>query len=211
MGKQTVLGCGYGLGGGGFAYMLDTTYDVQIERDEADTIVKAYRRNAPEVVRFWKRLDKALVYASQNVGTEFSVIKGKISIKFTREDRFWIKLPSGRLLRYYQVRGERTPKGWNWSCFGRLKAGAGYGRVKIYGGALTGHIVQSSARDIMASAMVSLDALDHPLVLTVHDELVELDDDRFDEFEAVMSSRPEWLTPDFPLAVEAFQSERYRK
>jgi DNA polymerase len=211
MGKQTVLGCGYGLGGFGFAAMLDVTYDVQIDPDEAASIVKAYRRNAPKVRRFWKRLDAALLHASQNVGREFSIIKGKVSIKFTRADRFWLKLPSGRLLRYYDVQNAPTKKGANWSCFGRLKGGAGYGQVKIYGGALTGHIVQSTARDLMARAMVRLDELGHPLILTVHDELVETNDGRFEEFAEVMHSRPDWLTEDFPLAVDAFQTERYRK
>jgi DNA polymerase len=211
MGKQTVLGCGYGLGKFGFAAMLDTTYDVQIEEDEADKIVKAYRRNAPAVVRFWRRIDKALLHASKHVGTEFSIIKGKVSIKFTAKDRFWVKLPSGRLLRYYDVQHKQTRSGSNWSCFGRLKNGAGYGRVKIYGGAITGHIVQSTARDMMAYAMVNLDELGHELTLTVHDELVEADDGRFDEFQREMSKGPPWLTDDFPLAVDVFQTTRYRK
>lgn len=212
MGKQTVLGCGYGLGGGGFQFMLDTTYDVQIEREEADELVALYRKNARPVVKFWRRLDNALAHASENVGTEFAVIKGKISIKFTRADRFWLKLPSGRLLRYYEVEKKVDRRGRiSWSCFGRLKNGGGYGRVKIYGGALTGHIVQSTARDIMASAMVRLDDLGHKLVLTVHDELVAADDGRFDEFKREMTTRPAWLTKDFPLATDAFQTERYRK
>ena len=208
MGKQTVLGCGYGLGGGGFTGMLDTTYDVQIEREEADTIVAAYRKNAPAVVKFWRKIDSALAHASNHVGKEFVIIKGRLSIKFTRADRFYIKLPSGRKLRYYEVKKEVTRRGLNWSCFGRLKNGGGYGRVKIYGGAITGHIVQSTARDVIAEAMVALDAKGHELVLTVHDELVGFGD--FQELEATMQTPPAWLT-DFPLAVDAFQTERYRK
>ena len=82
--------------------------------------------------------------------------------------------------------------------------------MKIYGGALTGHIVQSTARDVIAAAMVELDRLGHALILTVHDELVSLDADNYPEFEQVMLRAPEWLD-NFPLAVEAFQSERYRK
>jgi len=210
MGKQTVLGCGYGLGGGGFTGMLDTTYDVQIEREEADTIVAAYRKNAPEVVAFWKRLEKALLAASNRVGTELVIIKGRLSIKFTREDRFFIRLPSGRKLRYYEVKKTPTRRGVDWSCFGRLKHGGGYGRVKIYGGALTGHIVQSAARDVVAEAMVNLDTKGHELVLTVHDELVGMDGDNYAEFEQEMQTPPAWLV-DFPLAVEVFQTERYSK
>jgi DNA polymerase len=113
-------------------------------------------------------------------------------------------------LRYYQVKKEVTRRGLNWSCYGRLKNGAGYGRVKIYGGALTGHIVQASARDVIAEAMVKLDARGHALILTVHDELVSLDGDNFAEFEEAMQTPPAWLT-DFPLAVDVFQTERYRK
>jgi len=171
MGKQTVLGCGYGLGKYGFQTMLDVTYDVQIDEDEADTIVKAYRKNAPKVTAAWRKIDGALNFGINNVGKKFAVVKGKIAMKFEAADRFWIELPSGRKLRYYQVKREKTSKGANWSCFGRLKSGAGYGRVKIYGGALIGHITQSTARDVVANAMVRLDKLDHKLCLTVHDEL----------------------------------------
>jgi len=210
MGKQTVLGCGYGLGPWGFMGMLDTTYDVQIEKDEASSIVSAYRANAPEVREFWGKLDRALNAAHKKPGKELAIIPGKLSIKFTDEETFFLRLPSGRRLWYYQVEKKIAGYRISWTCYGRLKSGAGWGRVKIYGGALTGHIVQSTARDVIVNAMLELDARGHPLILTVHDELVELDDDRFDEFNEVMKTPPEWLT-EFPLAVDTFQTERYRK
>jgi DNA polymerase len=210
MGKQTVLGCGYGLGEFGFMSMLDITYDVQITKEESGGLVSAYRKSAPKVVAFWKRLDKALIVAANDVGVEKVIQKGKLSICFTDDETFFLRLPSGRQLWYYQVERKGTAKGVDWSCYGKLKSGAGYGRVKIYGGALTGHIIQSTARDVIADAMVRLDDLNHALILTVHDELVSLDDDDFDEFRDVMEVPPAWLI-DFPLAVDAFSTERYRK
>lgn len=214
MGKQCVLGCGYGLGKHGFRSMLDKTYDVQIEEDEAETIVVAYRKNAPKVVKLWRRIDNALKAAHKAIGKRLRIAK-TLDVMFLSETEFHLILPSGRRLRYYEV--ERKDKMANgrmqtqWSCYGRIPATSQYGRVKIYGGKLTGHIVQSMARDVICNAIVELDRANFPLILTVHDENVTLDEgERFDEFVEIMETPPAWLI-DFPLKVDAFQTARYRK
>jgi len=203
MGKQTVLGCGYGLGRYGFASMLDITYDVQIEEDEADKIVKSYRKNAPKVVQFWDRIGKALTLAYQQQGTMIK-INSHVGVTFKTADQMHLILPSGRRLRYHKVKHTRE----GWKAYGRLKNGA-YGMDKIYPGKLCGHITQATARDVIAAAMVRLG--DRPLILQVHDELVMLNDGDFNGFVEAMETRPDWLDDTFPLAVEAFETERYRK
>jgi hypothetical protein len=42
---------------GGALGMLDIAHGTQIEREEAITIVAAYRKGAPAVCKFWKRID----------------------------------------------------------------------------------------------------------------------------------------------------------
>jgi len=210
LGKQAVLGAGYGLGHFGFMNLLDATYDVQIEETESKTIIGAYRKNAPAVVVLWRRIEQAMLFARSNIKKAIKV-NDHIGIKFPTKSEMHIILPSGRRLRYYQVEMKGAPNGkMSWSCFGRLKNGAGYGRVKIYGGALTGHVTQSVARDVVCYAMVNLWERDFPLILTVHDELVSINNDRFDEFVEVMETTPPWLT-NFPLKVDAFETVRYRK
>lgn len=206
MGKQTVLGCGYGLGAYGFSSMLDITYDVQIPIDEAKSIVNAYRKSAPKVVDFWDRIGKALMHARRNIGMVVK-IADKLGVTFKSLTEFHIILPSKRRLRYYNVTWDKKT---GWKAFGRLPSGAGYGDVKIYPGKLCGHIVQSTARDVICEAILTLDQRGFPLVLTVHDENVTLANDRYEEFVEIMQTPPAWLT-DFPLAVDAFHTERYRK
>lgn len=206
LGKQTILGCGYGLGHNGFMSMLDTIYDVQLDEPEARTIVQAYRKNAPKITSFWDRIGKAVNSASKNVGKRLKV-NDRLWITFKTPTEMHIILPSSRRLRYYDVKHTRQH---GWTAYGRLPAGQGYGETKIYPGKLTGHIVQSTARDVVSNAMVNLDKEGFPLVLTVHDELVSLANRRFDDFQRIMSTPPEWLT-DFPLATDAFETVRYRK
>ena len=89
-----------------------------------------------------------------------------------------------------------------------------YTRQNTYGGKLTENVVQALSRDMMAEAMLSVDAggLYVPL-LTVHDEIVaEVPEGRgsVKEFEDLISILPEWAEG-FPLAAEGWRGKRYRK
>lgn len=202
MGKQTVLGAGYGLGRNGFRYMLDVTYDTQISEGEAEKIISAYRAASPTVVRFWGRIERTIRAAKEKGKGLY--IKKPLGVKWTDEETFFIRLPSGRKIWYRQV--EMTDR--EITCFGRLKTG-GYGRIKIYGGAITGHIVQATARDFMAAALLRLDDAGFELFLTVHDEAVARDGN-LPQFERVMRQFPEWAVG-LPVDADCFRTERYRK
>lgn len=205
MGKQTVLGCGYGLGKYGFTHMLDEVYDVQISEHEADNIVKAYRRSSPAVVKLWKAVEKGVRNAFRNPGKLLKDIHG-LQYKAGRSS-FFIQLPSGRRSYYRNVKF----KGNEITCFGRLKNNAGYGNVKIYGGALVGHIVQGTARDLMANTLLRLDAAGFKTILTVHDEAVCLDQPKqLDQFKEVFLDLPDWAK-DWPVDADCFATSRYRK
>jgi DNA polymerase len=210
MGKQAVLGAGYGLSGRGFRYMLDQTYDVQIDLIEADHVVDVYRTANRMVRKLWKKLEALVLHALSNPGNTYGY--RKIKAHAVDRQNFHLILPSGRRLRYYRVRFEEWGNWFTASYFGRLPSGAGYGRIKLYGGAMTGHVTQSTAREMVAEAMVRLDHAGFPLLLTVHDENVCLHDGRSEEMQALMSRRPDWLDDDFPFAQDHFHTpERYRK
>lgn len=73
--------------------------------------------------------------------------------------------------------------------------------------------VQALARDMLAEAMMRLEMAGYRVVLTVHDEIVAEAPHGFGsmkEFDRIMSEVPDWAE-DFPVAVEGFEADRYRK
>lgn len=73
--------------------------------------------------------------------------------------------------------------------------------------------VQAIARDIMADAMLRLDAAGYPLVLTVHDEIVpEVADGvgSVEEVKEIMCALPAWAAG-FPIAAAGEETIRYAK
>jgi DNA polymerase len=121
---------------------------------------------------------------------------------------FVIRLPSGRMVRYFDPQCSREEG---------LRAATKKGgpRWKWYGGALFQNSVQSIARDILADAILRLEEHDLNVILHVHDEVIlEVDADKADECFTkaveIMSTPPTWL-PKIPLAVEGHILERYEK
>jgi DNA polymerase family A len=87
-------------------------------------------------------------------------------------------------------------------------------RYALYGGLLTENVVQAMARDVMAAAMLRLEAAGYPAVMTVHDEVmceVPIDSTgTLQEFLKLMQVRPRWAE-DLPIAVDGWCGGRYRK
>jgi len=88
--------------------------------------------------------------------------------------------------------------------------GGKWDRVGTWGGKLAENITQACARDVMAEAMLKLEALGATLLLTVHDELVVRNNLLLSKFKDAMVTPPSWATG-LPIDVEIFQSRRYRK
>jgi DNA polymerase len=86
-------------------------------------------------------------------------------------------------------------------------------RTSTYGGKSCENICQGICRDIMADAMLRLEAAGYPVVLTVHDEIISevpKDFGSVEEYEALVSTVPAWAKG-FPLTAKGWRGERYKK
>jgi DNA polymerase len=82
-----------------------------------------------------------------------------------------------------------------------------------YGGTWTENVVSGIARDLLADAMLRIEAAGYPIVLHVHDEVVAEVPERFgstDEFSHLMTRKPAWAL-DLPIAAKAWAGKRYTK
>lgn len=215
MGKQVVLGAGYGLGHRGFRRLLDETYDVDVSEEFAQRVVKVYRAANPAIVKFWGLLERGWAFATQKdtPGKKYKV--GPVymgTVHHQGEKYTFIELPSGR--RMYYARPE--VKSDELRYFGRdLKRGGMWGTVKTYGGKLAENVTQAASRDVLAEAMLRLDDLGFNLVATVHDEVVcethpLYADAELKQFEEELVKVPRWAKG-LPIEAEVFQAQRYRK
>ena len=220
MGKQCVLGLGYGCGPKGFVNMLDKTYDVQLDIFESEELVCKYRYGNPEVVKYWRRIENAFRHT---LTTGRTATVGRLKIE-KKPSHVRIILPNGKPIYYHRahiVTEERypyyeyanTPLKYNSIRFwGRLKKANKWGWVTTYGGKLAENVTQGSAREVIADAVIELDRQNYPLCLLVHDEVVSetVDWATLDDFVHIMKSSSPWAMG-LPIDVDAHIMQRYHK
>lgn len=206
IGKVAILALGYQGGVGAFQTMAKA-YRVVVEDEQADQIKVKWRKAHPKIVRFWYDLEAAATNAVKYRGHAFEA--GPITFK-CHGDFLFAKLPSGRRLAYYKptLNGDKLEF---WGTDSRL--GGRWAKLSTYGGKLAENVTQAVARDLLADAMLRLEALGYWVVASIHDEViceVRKGDGSLAEMEELMVQLPEWATG-LPMAVEGFECERYRK
>jgi DNA polymerase len=217
IGKVAELASGYQ---GGIGAWKKFGADKHLSDDQIKESVAAWRRESPNIVKFWYAMQDCAIAASQNPGSCF----GYKGIDFgVKNDILFIKLLSGRTLQYHEPRiyPDVTPYGrkiLKISYMGRnndfKKGPPGWMRLDTYGGNLTENIVQATARDILANAIVNLENAGYPVVLHVHDEIcseVKEGEGSIKEFEKIMSTLPDWCASWPVRAVDSWRGKRYRK
>lgn len=89
-----------------------------------------------------------------------------------------------------------------------------WGKQYTYGGKLAENITQALCRDLLAYALVNVDAAGWPIILHVHDEIVtEVPNEpeySVAKLEEMMCALPSWAAG-FPLAAEGAELMRYAK
>lgn len=189
--KNEALGCGYGMGAARY-----TSY-AGVSADEARTVIEGFRLANPKVVAFWRRLDRMIEAAARDL-----------------EHLLSVEMPSGDTLKHFYVRAARngyesfTVKG----DFGQQSL-----QPRLWGGTLTENVTQRMARDVLAEAVLRLEAAGLPVLFHAHDEvIVEVEDTPLARAEAekeitrLMTLAPNWAS-DLPLAVEGSFATAYTK
>ncbi|WP_159723149.1 DNA polymerase [Enterococcus sp. CSURQ0835] len=180
-----------------------------IPENELQDIVDRWRDANKKIVHFWYNTQKAVIDCLQNGG----VTKGPKGLKFFKKGGFlFIQLPSGRKLAYAKAHLEEGNYGPAVFYEGQGDKVA-FTKQQTYGGKLVENIVQATARDVLAEAMLRLDQEGFPIVFHIHDEAVtEVPDGKksVEEMNEVMSVNPEWAR-DLPLAAAGFETKYYMK
>lgn len=202
VGKAGILGLGYGMGAVKFAGTLGVGKD-DVKPFHYD-VVSTYRGTYPEIPEFWKTLERAALY---------TVKSGKHCmggpIEFRMEDKWLtLRLPSGRKLFYFRpfiTAGK----------FGDVVAyyGARHAEV-MWGGVWTENVVQATARDLLACAIIVANNQGLKTILHVHDEMVnEIEEGnkwQLEETHRIMSYVPSWAEG-CPVEAETHAEKRYCK
>lgn len=203
-GKQATLSCGYGGGVGALKAM-----GAKMPEEEMQPLVDAWRAANPHIVRFWNALGNAV---SEVIEKHNSVRVGKVVV-YRKEGHMLIRLPGGRDLCYLSPRFVTNRFGSRG--IGYLAAGAS-GKMELqetFGGKIAENCTQAIARDLLAHAMLNLEAAGYPIVFHVHDEAVmevPIGQGSVEEACRVMAIPPDWAR-DLPLRADGDEMTYYKK
>jgi DNA polymerase len=157
VGKTTILGAGYGMGAAKFQAALKTT-GVEISLDEARHIINVYRATNDKIVALWSQAQAVLKGMINGEETQLGR-EGVLRVLNTS-----IKLPSGLMMRYDELKVEPGEKGPSFMY--RTRKGFTY----IYGGKVIENVCQAVARCIIGEQMLRI-AKRYRVVMTVHDAI----------------------------------------
>jgi DNA polymerase len=201
VGKTTILGAGYGMGAVKFQAQLKT-FGVEVDLEEARRIIDIYRRTNDAISRLWRQAQNMLVNLSRGDPAPL----GRAGVLTVVPEERAIKLPSGLLMRYDDLRFDQTEKGVEFHYKTRK------GRTRIYGGKVVENVCQAIARCIIAEQMVKI-AKRYKVVLTVHDAIAvcvrECDAEDAQKYvEECMRWVPEWAAG-LPVNCESGMGKSY--
>ena len=203
-GKIAELALGYGGAVGALKAM--GALEMGIDEEELSTLVGAWRDANPAIVAFWWDVDRAALSAvadrtvSQTHGITFEYRSGML----------FITLPSGRRLAYVKPKIGENRFGGGCITYEGVGSTKKWERLETYGPKLVENIVQATARDILANALMGLS--DCRVVMHIHDEAVieappEL------SLKTVcdrMSRTPAWM-PGLLLRADGYETDFYKK
>jgi len=205
VGKTTILGCGYGMGGTKFQLQLKTM-GVTLLQKECNSIVYTYRNQFSHIPLLWEQGDKAL---EALMDTKTAPLGNHEALLV---DMFGIRLPNGMYLRYDNLRKEQDKKTGRDQYVYDVKRGRTTLPTYIYGGKLIENVCQALARIIIGEQMLMV-SRKLRVVLTVHDAVgviapIEEADEALAFVEACMRIRPKWATT-LPLNCESKMGASY--
>ncbi|NDO51963.1 hypothetical protein FMM75_22190 [Lachnospiraceae bacterium MD335] len=206
-GKLAELGLGFGGAAGALISM--GALDMGLTEDELPPLVAAWRKANPHITQFWWDVDAAAVKAV----TEKQKTKvGKIIFEY-KSGILFITLPSGRKLSYVKPRMAVNKFGRDGLTYEGISENKKWSRIETYGPKLVENIVQGTARDLLAEAMLRVEKKGYPIVMHCHDEIIaEVPEGigSVDEMCEIMAVQPAWAEG-LPLRADGYQCSFYQK
>jgi DNA polymerase I-like protein with 3'-5' exonuclease and polymerase domains len=197
IGKTTVLGAGYGMGGVKFQAQL-ANMGKNVDIDTCRYIVKQYRTYNAAISSWWNDLNGVLFSIMANRETMVDRVGLMQTTPFTG-----IQLPNGLFLNYPEL--TRGANG-DFSYMTRM------GRNRIYGGKVAENLCQAVARCIIGEQIIEIEKR-YRVVLTVHDAVAcvvpeaEAEEARA-YIETCMRASPKWAEG-LPLNCESGMAQNY--
>ena len=194
-------------------------------------ICKAWRAEHPMIVELWRAYEYCMKHALLNPGR---VSEHRGVVFCTENEWLTIRLLNGKKLWYFDPQFRSRMPAWHrpedkeecktGECGHEPQMGVTYmsmkngkwQRVSTYGGKITENVVQATSREILESAKLRIDATPEfrdTIILSVYDEVVsEVPNGvgTVEQFEALMLEREDWFA-DWPISVDVWEGERYRK
>ena len=206
-GKVASLACQYGGSTGALVSM--GALDMGLTEDELPPLVAAWRKANPHMVQFWWDVDAAAIKAV----TEKQKTKvGKIIFEY-KSGILFITLPSGRKLSYVKPRMAVNRFGRDGLTYEGISENKKWSRIETYGPKLVENIVQGTARDLLAEAMLRVEKKGYPIVMHCHDEIIaEVPEGigSVDEMCEIMAVQPAWAAG-LPLRADGYECSFYQK
>ena len=206
-GKLAELGLGFGGAAGALISM--GALDMGLTEEELPPLVAAWRKANPHITQFWWDVDAAAIKA---VREKQKTKVGKIIFEY-KSGILFITLPSGRKLSYVKPRMAVNRFGRDGLTYEGISENKKWSRIETYGPKLVENIVQGTARDLLAEAMLRVEEKGYPIVMHCHDEIIaEMPEGTgsVDEMCEVMAVQPEWAEG-LPLRADGYQCSFYQK
>lgn len=235
-GKVAELACGYG--GGVAALKAFGADKMGLTEQEMQDIVTQWRQASPTIPALWRNVEKAAKTALTNNGRPVPVHGKVYDPERARENEakmgadygdysdyfndgvrlvctYWrdkdalrCRLPSGRLLTYWNARIEDGSIVF----MGQNQTTRKWEKTDTWGGKLVENIVQAVARDCLAVAMLRLDRAGYKITFHVHDELIAEapEGSRWEDMAEIMGQPIPWA-PDLLLRGDGYETKFYMK
>lgn len=206
-GKIAELALGYGGAVGALTSM--GALDMGLQKEELQPLVSQWRNSNPHITKFWWDVDAAAIKA---VKERTEVVLGNLCFTY-RSGILFVTLPSGRKLSYIKPRMTQNQFGRESLSYEGVGESKKWMRIETYGPKLVENIVQATARDLLAQAMLRLRNQGFDIVMHIHDEAVlEVPEgvSGVEEICQIMSEQPDWAAG-LPLRADGYECAFYKK
>lgn len=205
-GKVASLACQYGGAEGALVSMGALNF---VEEEELKGLVQSWRTANPHIVNYWYEIDGAVKAAVK----ERKMTKVGMVTVYYQSGMLKIALPSGRVLSYVRPRMTVNRFGSESVSYEGIGTNRKWTRIESYGAKFCENIVQATARDVLAEAMLRLEKKGYDIVCHIHDEVVlEVPEgtSSVEEVNGIMAVCPDWCEG-LPLKAAGFESPFYKK